>query len=304
MDTSYSMFQEAWWLDTVCPGEWREAVFMENGRIAARMPYVYKKRYGIPYLTSPRFTPHLGPWLVSNNGAQSRRLSWEKDVLFNLIDQLPPVYSASISCNHKLINLAPFYWRGWKIETAYTYRFEDLSNLDAIWEGVAKNIRSDIRKAEKILVTDYSCKVDSLYEMFSATYQRQGKAPPVSKSFFERIDAELRKRKQSQLFCAKDSAGNLHAAVYLVWDESCAYYLIGGADPEFRNSGAHSFLLWESIKFASRVTKSFDFEGSMVESIERFFRAFGAQQVRYHILTKRHPLLKVFQGLKSLVVKH
>ncbi|KZZ15518.1 hypothetical protein A3751_17170 [Oleiphilus sp. HI0080] len=39
--------------------------------------------------------------------------------------------------------------------------------------------------------------------------------------------------------------------------------------------------MWEAIKFASTVTKRFDFEGSMIEPIERFFRGFGAMQKPY-----------------------
>ena len=60
-----------------------------------------------------------------------------------------------------------------------------------------------------------------------------------------------------------------------------AYYLLGGGDPELPTSGAHSFLLWEAIRFAASVTKRFDFEGSMVKGIERSFRSFGARQVPY-----------------------
>jgi hypothetical protein len=45
--------------------------------------------------------------------------------------------------------------------------------------------------------------------------------------------------------------------------------------------------MWEAIKFASTVTKRFDFEGSMIEPVERFFRAFGAKQTPYFALTHR-----------------
>ena len=77
----------------------------------------------------------------------------------------------------------------------------------------------------------------------------------------------------------------MHAALYLVWDERAAYYLLGGGDPELRNSGAHSLIMWEAIKHAATVSKTFDFEGSMVEPVERFFRAFGGRQVPYHRVT-------------------
>jgi hypothetical protein len=50
-----------------------------------------------------------------------------------------------------------------------------------------------------------------------------------------------------------------------------------------------SLLMWESIKFASSFVDEFDFEGTMVESIERFIRGFGAAQSPYFQLTKVSP---------------
>jgi hypothetical protein len=89
-----------------------------------------------------------------------------------------------------------------------------------------------------------------------------------------------------RIFVARDPAGRPHAGVYLVWDEGSAYYLMGGGDPEVRGSGATSLCLWHAIRFASTVTASFDFEGSMIEPVERLFRAFGAEQTPYFAVSR------------------
>ena len=75
-------------------------------------------------------------------------------------------------------------------------------------------------------------------------------------------------------------------SIYLVWDKKSAYYIAGGSPKEVRTSGAMPLLLWEAIKFSSKVTKYFNFEGSMIKPIERFFRAFGGEQVPYFEITK------------------
>jgi len=85
---------------------------------------------------------------------------------------------------------------------------------------------------------------------------------------------------------AKDAEGNTHAAIYIAWDKQTCYYIMGGADENYRSSGAYSLLLWEAIKTASGVCKEFDFCGSMIPSIERFFRSFGGEQVPYFHLKK------------------
>jgi len=76
---------------------------------------------------------------------------------------------------------------------------------------------------------------------------------------------------------------------------------MGGADSELRNSGATSLCMWEAIKHAATVTKRFDFEVSMIEPIERFFRAFGAILMPYFRITKTPSrLLRARQALSSL----
>jgi hypothetical protein len=91
--------------------------------------------------------------------------------------------------------------------------------------------------------------------------------------------------------------------VYLVWDAESAYSLMSGNDPRLRSSGAISLLRWEAIKFAREVTRRFDFEGSMLEPVERFFRAFGGRQVRFARLA-RGATLKGQLGLMAYEWSH
>ena len=56
---------------------------------------------------------------------------------------------------------------------------------------------------------------------------------------------------------------------------------MGGGDPHLRTSGAGSLLIWEAIQRASADSQVFDFEGSMLRPVERFFRAFGGRQTPY-----------------------
>ena len=100
-----------------------------------------------------------------------------------------------------------------------------------------------------------------------------------------------RKRNQGDIWGGYDEQGRLHAAAFIVWQESSAWYLAGGGDPALRKSGAHSLILWEAIRYVSQYTDTFDFEGSMIPGVERFFREFGAIQ----------PLLTITKGKLSLL---
>jgi len=142
-------------------------------------------------------------------------------------------------------------------------------------------VRRNIRKARSELSVRTDLPLDRLLDMTALTFLRQGQGLPFDRDLVRRIDAACASRDARRMFFAEDSKGRVHAALYIVTDAASAYYLFGGADPQFRSSGAQNFLLWEAIRFASSRGIRFDFEGSMIEPIERVFRAFGARQVPY-----------------------
>jgi lipid II:glycine glycyltransferase (peptidoglycan interpeptide bridge formation enzyme) len=180
-------------------------------------------------------------------------------------------------------NWLPFYWNGYSQTTRYTYRLDKLDDVDALWSNVRESVRTDVRKASArfgvTVRTDLG--VADFLRLNRMVFERQSMAVPYSESLVNRIDSVCASRGQRQIVIAEDSQGRRHAGAFIVWDDATAYYLLGGADPELRSSGASSLCLWEAIKHAATVTSSFDFEGSMIQSVERHFRAFGATQTPY-----------------------
>ena len=61
-----------------------------------------------------------------------------------------------------------------------------------------------------------------------------------------------------------------------------------------------SLALWEAIQFSSQVSRRFDFEGSMIESIERFFRAFGAREVPYFYVSRCSRRMRVLLSARDM----
>ena len=64
--------------------------------------------------------------------------------------------------------------------------------------------------------------------------------------------------------------------VYIVWDDQNAYYLLGGGIQTSLRVNTKLLSLGGNQSCWS-INKSFDFEGSMIEPIERVFRSFGAR---------------------------
>jgi hypothetical protein len=304
-EASIPLFSRDWWLDAVCEGEenWDVAIVEKGGIVVASMPYYIKKKYGFVGLSQPRLTQILGPWLKPSQAKYSKQLADQKSNMHALLDQLPPHHYFRQNWSYLESNWLPFYWRGYQARTNFTYILHDCSDEEKLWSGLQSNIRREIRKAEERhnLVVRDDLALDAIIQLNRMTFKRQGKKVPYSDELFYRIDAACSERNCRNIFVAEDSDGNRHAGVYTVWDENSAYYLVGGGDPNLRNSGATSLCMWRAILAAGKVTKDFDFEGSMMEDVERFFRGFGAKQVPYLAISKTPSrLLRVSEAIKHV----
>ncbi|NVK39758.1 MAG: GNAT family N-acetyltransferase [Oceanospirillaceae bacterium] len=282
------LFMQPWWLDIVAANNWSVALIEEKGHVVAAHPYLYSRKMGFRIIHQPEFTQHLGPWVTADFKNSKKYLSRKKRALQGLIDQLPEHDIYSQFWHYSEEYWLPFYWRGFQQSTRYTYRIKSLESEEKIWLNLHENIRREIRKAEKRfkLSIDVDASIDDLIHVVDLTFKRQKASLPFSRESFRRIDEKLAKIGKRKIFIARDEQDRIHAGLFLVWDESCAYYLIGGGDPLLRNSGAMSLCMWEALKFSSRVSRSFDFEGSMIEEIEGYFRAFGAELTPYFAVAR------------------
>jgi hypothetical protein len=204
----------------------------------------------------------------------------------SLIDGLPDFDFFMQSFHYSISSWLPFCWRGFSQTTRYTYTLFDLTDRQALWDGLRGNIRREILKGERALTIREGYDVDTLMRLSALTFARQSLTMPFERALVERIVAACRGRDQCRILVAGDAKGQAHSALLLIWDEASAYYLVGGSDPELRTSGAASLLMWRAIELASRVSQAFDFEGSMIQPVERFFRAFGGRPQPYHRVTK------------------
>lgn len=84
--------------------------------------------------------------------------------------------------------------------------------------------------------------------------------------------------------------------------DNTVYYLMGGIHPDFKDMGGMDIVQFESIKYALESGRRFDFEGSMIESIEKYFRSFGSIQTPYFHITKTNSkILKLKKVIKEIL---
>ncbi len=298
-----SVFEQPWYIGAVAPENAQTLVYQKGTNTLARLTVVTVKRYGKDLITNPPFTQTCGVWFTDRGGKLTTQLEAQKDAINALVDQLPKKTSVDLFLDQSCQYVLPWIWRGFKVIPLYSYRIDDLHDVKACWSNLRDNIRTRIHKAEKLVQIRDDLPIDALIDIQNKTFDRQNRRNPVDGEQLRRLDAVLREHSACRLLCAVDSENRVHAAAYFVYDERCCYYLQGGSDPELRSSGAASLLLWEGIRFASTVSACFDFEGSMIEDIERFFRAFGGMPQVYYRVVRFNVWHRFLEWIKPAVKK-
>jgi hypothetical protein len=146
------LFHRPWYLDAACgPERWEVALaFDGGGEAVGAMPYYLTRYYGLRVVRMPPLAPRLGPWMVYPErlaDSPGGRQIFEKQVLAELIGQLPRAVYFLQNCHYGFTNWLPFYWEGFRQTTRYSYILNDLSDLDRIYAGFTSALRNNIRKA-------------------------------------------------------------------------------------------------------------------------------------------------------------
>lgn len=300
-EDSIPVFLRPFWLDTVCGEEqWDVILYEKNTRIIAALPYYIENKFGLRYITQPPFTQISGPWIkYPHKIKQYKKLSLEKEVMNHFIVQLEklPICFYQQKFSYKITNWLPFFWRGYKQTTRYTYIIEDIKDLDTVYKNFHSSKKRNIKQALKHdLQIGFDLPAREFYENHRYTLKKKGKIISYPYNLFERIYNAAYLNNSGKVIYAKGKNGELHSALFVIWDLNSAYNLISTIDPDHVSSRSSTLLVSEIICFLSDKTKSYDFEGSMDQFIEYSYSKFGTIQTPYFSLWKtytKNPFLKL-----------
>lgn len=285
---SLPIFFQPWYLDAVSvPYEWDAVVVSNEGGVTAVWPFLKKSKFGCSILTHPPLTPYLGPYIKGKLHHQKgySRLQFEKQILHRLADELPGSVLHLTHGRPEWYNWQPLVWKGFVQSTRYTYRIDLTQPLDLIWENISTKTRSSIRKAERSMDVVQEKEWHEILVLIEKSFERKRMKVPYGKEVLQNLNSALTQRNSRISFSAKLANKNV-ANTFVAFDNHTAYLLATGrADDD--PGGSMALLIWESIKESKAIgLDTFDFEGSMIESIERFFRSFGGTQSNYNRLIR------------------
>ena len=278
-DMIIPIFHQPFWLDIVAPG-WDVICIKEKDKIIASMPFWKLKKT----IAMPPLTQFLGPFIFDK---ENLTISKEMKILSQLRDELPEYTKLEQRWQYGNYNWLPFYWGKYNQTTKYTYILNNISDKDSLWKKISEPKKRQIKKAKKNNVQiKIGLDFDIFYNLIKLTFSRQKLKLPYSYDLMNSLYSSCKEKKCGEIIFAVNSNNDPLAASFLVWDNSSTYYIISGYNNESRKLGGSNLLMWESILYGSKKAPVFDFEGSMNQGIESFFRSFGGQQTPYFEISK------------------
>ena len=295
-----SLFNRSGWVGLFGDAIHILGIFEDGGEMIGGLSLYQERRFGLKILRSAPFTPICGPFIdvkALNPVAilETRRKALE--CIAHYIEELSPTI-VMLPLDRQIIDTLPFFWGDYKVIPNYTYRIDLSLSIEEITKNMSSERRKNISKAGKDgLTVRPTTDMGVTRDLVVGTFRRQKKFVDEAS-----LDAILFQYANSFNSFAFTTFRGEHpiATCFIVHDHHTAYYLLGGYRADEKHHGAGASAMFEAIKRSKDIgLKIFDFEGSVIPAIERYFRGFGGDITPYFTVNKAWFPLEIVLKLKK-----
>lgn len=266
----------SWYLQAVA--EHTDGLVLNN--YEAVMPLVWLTKYGIRCLYQPYYCQQLGVFSSKKLAAKTltaflqAALKNAPYVNINLNPAISPVAEA--------FNLLP--------KTNLLLALN--KPIDELKKQYAENTKRNIAKATKGNLHFFeSADLEQFYNFYLPTVENTNVPfTPKDKERLRALVNALFANKMAKLYAVADAEGTWHSVMVMILTPNRLINIINASSATGKKSGASHFLFHQVITAFSDKNLLFDFEGSSISGIARFYAGFGA----YH---------NDFYQLKTTVIK-
>ena len=276
-------------------------IYKDEHQLIGGFYFLKTKKYGFTFLKLPPYTPHCGLFFTSESKNSSSINNFSKEIMTEICLFLGGQKSALtvLAFPYYVIDLQPFIWDKYKVVPNYTYQVDLQKSFDEIIGNFDSKNRNVINKAikEEVTVEENTLSKEELYNFFSTSLDATN--ANVYKKELKNIFVVFSDSSNSFSFAARKN-NELLGVVFCVYDKNSCYYLLGGVNKTSKIQGVNSLLVQRSIEKAKNIgCKIFDFEGSMLKGVEKFFRSFGPELVPYYTINKAKLPIEILLKFKK-----
>lgn len=281
-----SLYTSYAYATAMAPG-WEAIIIEEKGSWRAALPFLPKTKWGIRYTLQPAFCQTWGP-LLPHFSDSYKDMSEQHRLLGELAQAVSSQGITQLYCHPSLSYLLPFQHEDFHASVRYTHQLA-LKTPQLQAEGFSSQARRKLRKGEKAQASPLvDISFSDFMELVDLNMKGGRDLLGGLKQGREKL-ATLSSLSSVQIRGIQGADGQCMAAGLFGSWERVSYYLIGAQHPAHETSGYMYTLMAHAMAEAHRMgDQSFDFEGSMIPGIARFFRQFGSVPVPYYSLTRKN----------------
>jgi len=263
-------------------------IYKDEHQLIGGFYFMKIKKWGFDFIKLPPYTPHCALFFLSESKNLSSQNNFSKEVMQEVCSYLEKEKcSLSIlAFPYSVKDLQHFIWNNYKVIPNYTYLIDLTKSMEEIKSHFDSKHRNAINKAIKEgVVTEI--KSENSEETFL-----------YFKNSLLAAGANVYEKELKQIFTSFSDPSNsftisatlnnkVIGKVHCIYDKRACYYLLGGVDKDAGVQGINNLLVLGAIEKAKELGCTiFDFEGSMLKGVEKFFRGFGPELVPYYTINK------------------
>jgi len=260
-----NIFGFSWYLDIVCDN-WD--VFVLNDYEAV-MPVPWRKKFFIKYGYPPLWIIQLGIY--------SLEIEDENEFLIELFSEFKYIETRTNASN-AFTMFQPF-------QKQRQLQVLEMPTTDykTVFTGYRKDRKKDLKKAQKNdLHEKWNDNPNSLINLHKANVGKRAK--DFSEQEYEKLEELIKVcvlKKVGEILSIYDKDSKLVGSGFFLKHKDRTTILVSSTDFKNRKNGANTFLIDRAIyKYQARFNK-FDFGGSSMRSIAKYFLSFGASSENY-----------------------
>ena len=258
----------SWYLDTVC-GEWDALV---QGDYETVFPITHNSKFGIRYLARPYGTQQLGLFSLT---------PITKEMVKEALEAIPHHFRfIDIFLNtHNSLDVSPAY----QLIPNTNYELDLSRSYEQIYNSYSTNTKRNLKKSKQFRLSILSSdQPELLIHLF-----RNNKGKDIKNLQDHHYDLMRRLmylciyKKAGQLWTVYDEHNSICAGAFFMQMNDRIILLFSATDSYGRESKAMTYLLDEFFIYTSNRPLIFDFEGSNIPNLARFYKGFGAEKKEY-----------------------
>lgn len=262
-----SIYMHSLYLDEVAPG-W---AYLENSK-GIKVPVWPRKRWGFSEITHPLFIQHFRPIYPGFDDSFD---------LNGFLDALEPLASR-ISLQ---LDLPPTTVpHGWKVQERVSYRMPLPETREALLAGFSSHHKRILKKSAGLKLTPES-DITDFAKLFKLEMPHKSGLKAADLDKVERLMTWISIKRRGQLFTAR-LGDELVAGCFILHSGDRLLYQWAVSSSKGKEVQAMHHLIAFVLESYVGSGMEFDFEGSMIAGLQRFYAGFGAKPYLYMRLTR------------------